>query len=131
MVKLVPREPITHYNLGSIYKLQNKMELARNEFEQARDLDPSLAAPHFQLFNLYRQEYRQEDAMRQLKLFNERKKAQDNDAIPKEDVEWCQYAEIYEPPRRKKTIPKQPATFAFALAARLDPSQAAFGWLST
>jgi tetratricopeptide (TPR) repeat protein len=114
MVKLVPREPITHYNLGSIYKLQNKVELARNEFELARDLSPSLAAPHFQLFNLYRQENRKEDAMRQLKLFNERKKAQDNDAIPKEDVEWCEYAEIYDPTAPEPDASKRPVSYKFA-----------------
>ena len=114
MSKLVPAEPITHYNLGTIYKLQNKPELARKEFETARDLDPSLAAPHFQLFNLYRQESRAADAQRELKLFNERKKAQENDAIPKEDVEWCPYAEVYEPLSPEKDDANKPATFAFS-----------------
>lgn len=114
MSKLVPNEPITHYNLGSIYKLQNKPDQARKEFETARHLDPSLAAPHFQLFNLYRQEGRAADAQRELKLFNERKKAQENDAIPKEDIEWCPYAEIYEPLQPETDIAAKPATFAFA-----------------
>jgi tetratricopeptide (TPR) repeat protein len=115
MSKLVPAEPITHYNLGTIYKLQNKPELAKKEFETARDLDPSLAAPHFQLFNLYRQQSRAADAQRELKLFNERKKAQENDAIPKEDVEWCPYAEIYEPLSPEKDDAKKAAMFAFSL----------------
>jgi tetratricopeptide (TPR) repeat protein len=114
MSKLVPGEPITHYNLGAIYKLQNKPELSRKEFETARDLDPSLAAPHFQLFNLYRQAGRMEDAQRELRLFNERKKAQENDAIPKEDIEWCQYAEIYEPLAPEDDVSKKPARFSFA-----------------
>jgi tetratricopeptide (TPR) repeat protein len=114
MLKLVPNEPITHYNLGSIYKLENKPDLARKEFETARDLDPSLAAPHFQLFNLYRQEGRGADAQRELKLFNERKKAQENDAIPKEDIEWCPYAEIYEPLQPETDDAAKPAKFAFA-----------------
>src|SRR6185437_7688036 len=114
MAKLVPSEPITHYNLGTIYKLENKPELAKKEFETARDLDPSLAAPHFQLFNLYRQEGRAADAQRELKLFNERKKAQENDAIPKEDIEWCPYAEIYEPLQPETDIAAKPATFAFS-----------------
>jgi tetratricopeptide (TPR) repeat protein len=114
MAKLVPNEPITHYNLGSIYKLQNKIDLAKNQFELARDLNPSLAAPHFQLFNIYRQEDRKEEAMRELKLFNERKKAQDNDAIPKEDVEWCEYAEIYDPISPEPDNSKQPVRFTLA-----------------
>jgi tetratricopeptide (TPR) repeat protein len=96
MVKLVPDEAIPYYNIGSIYKLQNKIQPAQKAFEKARDLDPSLAAPHFQLFNIYRQENRMPDAQKELALFRERKQAQDAVATP-EDVEWCKYAEIYEP----------------------------------
>ncbi len=114
MAKLVPAEPITHYNLGSIYKLQNKPDLALREFELARDLNPSLAAPHFQLFNMYRQAGKMQEAQRELRLFNERKKAQENDAIPKEDVEWCEYAEIYEPLAPEKDHTKEPVAFSFA-----------------
>jgi tetratricopeptide (TPR) repeat protein len=113
MAKLVPTEPITHYNLGTIYKLENKPDLAKHEFELARDLNPSLAAPHFQLFNMYRQAGNMQDAQRELKLFNVRKKAQENDAIPKEDVEWCEYAEIYEPLAPEEDHAKQPMVFAF------------------
>jgi Tfp pilus assembly protein PilF len=117
MAKLVPSEAITHYNLGSIYRLQGNMDAARREFEQARDLNPSLAAPHFQLFNLYRQEGKSDDAQNELKTFNDRKKAQENDAIPKEDVEWCEYAEVYEPLTPENDSAKQPVTFSFAARA--------------
>jgi len=111
--KLVPGEAIGHYNLGSIYKLQGKMDEARREFELARDLNPSLAAPHFQLFNLYRQEKRAGDAKREFDLFKARKAAQDSVATP-EDVEWCDYAEIYEPLKPGVDTSKQQVDFAFA-----------------
>jgi tetratricopeptide (TPR) repeat protein len=124
MEKLVPNEAIPHYNIGSIYKLQNKPDEAKAEFEKARDLNPSLAAPHFQLFNLYRQAGRMADAQRELKLFNERKKAQENDAIPKEDVEWCEYAEIYDPVTPERDDSKKPATFAFLKQTIASPQDA-------
>jgi hypothetical protein len=117
MAKLVPREPITHYNLGAIYKLQNKPELAQKEFELARDLDPSLAAPHFQLFNLYRRSGDMDAAKRELALFNARKAAQENDAIPKEDVEWSPYAEIYDPVKPEVDSSKEPVAFLFHTVA--------------
>jgi Tfp pilus assembly protein PilF len=111
--KLVPGEAIGHYNLGSIYKLQGKMDEARREFELARDLNPSLAAPHFQLFNLYRQEKLADQAKREFDLFKERKAAQDSVATP-EDVEWCDYAEIYEPLKPGADTSKQQVDFTFA-----------------
>ena len=113
MVKLVPDEAIPYYNIGSIYKLQNKVQPARKAFETARDLDPSLAAPHFQLFNIYRQENRMPEAQKELALFRERKQAQDAVATP-EDVEWCKYAEIYEPLKPERDTRKQPLNFALS-----------------
>jgi tetratricopeptide (TPR) repeat protein len=115
MTKLVPDEAIPYYNIGSIYKLQNKIEPAQKAFEKARDLDPSLAAPHFQLFNIYRQENRMPEAQKELALFRERKQAQDTVATP-EDVEWCRYAEIYEPLKPEPDTRKQP--LAFVLSAK-------------
>jgi Tfp pilus assembly protein PilF len=113
MTKLVPQEPITHYNLGTIYKLQNKIGDAQREFELARDLNPSLSAPHFQLFNIYRQQKRMEEANRELALFKERKTAQDSIATP-EDVEWCEFAEVYEPMKPEVDTSKQPVEFVFS-----------------
>ena len=130
MTKLVPSEPVTHYNLGSIYKLQNKTDLARKEFEASRDLDPALAAPHFQLFNIYRQAGQMEQANRELALFRERKKAQENDAIPKEDVEWCEYAEIYEPLVPEPDHSKAPVAFAFASSQLAGTAEGASGLIA-
>ena len=97
MVKLVPGEPIAHYQLGSLYKLQGKTDQARAQFEEAAKLDPLLAAARFQLYNLYRQEGQTEEAARALAEFQRLKKQQEGAAIP-EDVDWCTYAEIYDPP---------------------------------
>ena len=57
-----------------------------------------LAAAHFQLYNIYRQSSRPEDAAKQLAVFKDLKAKTEGAAIP-EDVDWCNYAEIYDPPR--------------------------------
>ena len=96
MLRLVPSEPIAHYQLGTLYKLKGDNSAAIREFETARDLNPRLAAAHFQLYGLYRQTNRAEDAARELRSFQERKKEQEAGSIT-EDVDWCNYAEIYDP----------------------------------
>jgi len=97
MIQLVPDEAIAHYQLGSLYKQQGHTDQARTQFELAAKLDPQLAAARFQLYNLYRQEGQAEDAARALAEFQKLKKQQEGAAIP-EDVDWCVYAEIYDPP---------------------------------
>ncbi len=66
------------------------------EFEKARNLDPRLAAPHFQLYGLYREQEKQAEATRELAAFQEIKKQQDASG-DSEDMEWCVYAEVYDP----------------------------------
>ncbi len=126
LAKLAPSEAITHYNLGTIYKLQGHTQEAEKEFELCRDLNPSLAAPHFQLFNIYRQQKRMDDANRELAIFKERKAAQESVATP-EDVEWCEYAEIYEPRAPEAENAKQPVDYAFSSTelAKLESSDGA------
>ena len=94
---LVPDEPIVHYQLGTLYKIRRRMDDARAQFERAAQLNPRLAAAQFQLYNLYRQTGRLGDAKRSLELFQRLKKQDEGSAVP-EDVEWCNYAEIYDPP---------------------------------
>src|ERR1700684_626705 len=96
MVKLVPGEPVSHYQLGTLFKQKDDAAAAIAQFERARDLSPRLAAPHFQLFGLYRQAGRAEQAAEELRIFQELKKQQEGAAVP-EDMEWCQYAELYDP----------------------------------
>jgi len=95
MLKLVPDDPVSHYNLGIEYKLVGKPDLALKEFEAADRLNPNFAAPHFQLYNAYRELGRKEDAARELESFNEIKKRKAGSAIP-EDPEWSYYSEIYD-----------------------------------
>src|SRR5436190_15619842 len=96
MVKLAPDDAVSHYNLGAVYKAQGRAETARREFETASHLAPHLAGPHFQLYNAYRQAGRPGDAARELQIFQEIKKRNEGAAIP-EDMEWNDYAEIYDP----------------------------------
>ena len=95
-VRLVPKEPVGHYQVGSLHKLKGEAAAAVPEFEIARDLNPHLAAPHFQLYGVYRQLGRAQDAARELTLFQALKKEQEGAAVP-EDMDWCAYAEIYDP----------------------------------
>ncbi len=96
-LKLVPNDAVGHYNLAALYKNESKTDVAVAEFETAERLNPQLAGPHFQLYNAYRQAGRTVDATRELNTFQEIKKRREGAAIP-EDMEWNDYAEIYDPP---------------------------------
>jgi tetratricopeptide (TPR) repeat protein len=96
MVKLVPAEPVSHYNLGVLYRQANRIDDAVREFAAAARLNVNLAAPHFQLYNVYRTTGKSQDAARELQEFQRLKKEQEGAAIP-EDMEWSDYAEIYDP----------------------------------
>jgi tetratricopeptide (TPR) repeat protein len=111
MTKLAPEEPIVHYQLGTLYKIQGRAADARPQFESAAKLDPLLAAARFQLYNMYRQESRPADAARALAEFQRLKKQAEGAVIP-EDVDWCTYAEIYDPPVAPPAM-SAPAVAAF------------------
>ncbi len=96
LVKLVPSEPKAWYNLGASLKLAGQTDEALKAFEQAAQLDPLLAAARFQLYNGYRAAGRPADAQQQLADFQRLKKQAEGAAIA-EDVDWCDYAEIYDP----------------------------------
>ncbi|HUB82371.1 MAG TPA: FG-GAP-like repeat-containing protein [Bryobacteraceae bacterium] len=96
MVRLVPNEPVSHYQLGVLYKMKEDYPAAIKEFEIARDLSPRLSAPHYQLQALYRQAGRANDSARELTIFQQLKKDQEGAAVP-EDMDWCAYAELYDP----------------------------------
>lgn len=104
MIKLVPDEPIAHYQLGTIYRSAARNADAVAQFEKASALNPLLAAAHFQLYNIYRQSGLPGDAAKQLAIFQALKKQSEGAAIP-EDVDWCNYAEIYDPPRATTPVP--------------------------
>src|SRR6185312_6481200 len=72
-----------------------------------------------------RQSGRAEDAGREIRTFQQLKKQQENAAVP-EDVDWCNYAEIYDPPRSATPIPA-PAAPKYAdqrLAGAVDAATA-------
>jgi tetratricopeptide (TPR) repeat protein len=106
LVKLAPNEPIAHYQLGTLYRADGKADSAAAEFETASKLNPLLAAAHFQLYNLYRTTGRQPDAARELARFQQLKKDAEGAAVP-EDVDWCNFAEIYDPPRQSTAVPAE------------------------
>ncbi len=95
MVQLVPDEPISHYNLGALYKLAGKSDEAVAQFQTAARLNPNLAAPHFQLYNVFRITGEAENARSELETFQRLKKQMEGAAIP-EDVEWSDYAEVFD-----------------------------------
>lgn len=96
MVQLVPSDPISHYNLGVLYKLHGKVPESIEKFRLTSRLNPTLAAPHFQLYNAFRLAGKKEDAAKELALFQELKKIQETTGSA-EDMEWNDYAEIYDP----------------------------------
>lgn len=110
MLALTPNEPIAHYQLGALYRQNGKTPEAIGELEKAEKLAPGLGAAHYQLSSLYRQAGRTEDATRELQTFLDIKKKQEGAVIP-EDANWCDYAEIYDPPR--SVTPQPPVTPVF------------------
>lgn len=100
MVKLVPDEPAGHYNLAVVLRSKGDVDAALPEFQEASRLNPDLAGPHFQLFTLYQRKGDRGAAALQRKLFEEAKKKNDGAAVP-EDMEWCFYAELYDPPETR------------------------------
>lgn len=119
--KLVPNEPMAHYNIGVLLKNEGKQAEAIAQFEQAAKLDPNLAAARFQLFNAYRVAGRQPDAQKMLADFQRLKKEQEGSATP-EDVDWCDYAEVYDPPdQRKIAAPAVPPKYVDTVVAENAP----------
>src|SRR3954453_6984388 len=102
LIQLAPDEPIAHYQLGTIYRALGRTPQATAEFERTAHLHPPLAPAHFQLYNLYRTGGRQPDAARELATFQQLKKDAEGAAVP-EDVDWCNFAELYDPPRQPAT----------------------------
>jgi tetratricopeptide (TPR) repeat protein len=108
LAALAPDEPTVHYQLATLYKLAGRTADALAQFELTVRLDPRLAAARFQLYNMYRQANRPEDAARSLEVFQRLKKEAEGAVIP-EDVDWCTFAEIYDPPVAPAPPPAIPA----------------------
>jgi tetratricopeptide (TPR) repeat protein len=114
MIQLVPDEPVAHYNLGLLYDLTGRSADALQQFEVAAKLAPRLVAPRFQIFNHYRladDEAATRLAVAEFRRVKEQQKAVDDT----EDMEWCFYAELYDPsqahPAARDTSPPAPLKF--------------------
>lgn len=124
--RLAPGEAIIHYNIGVLQKQLGRPVEALTAFERARDLDGNLAAARFQLYNSYRQAQRQTDAQRELAVFQALKKQYEGAAVP-EDVDWCQYSEIYDPVPPPPAKDLTPLTFSDTALAGAWRGAAAYG----
>jgi Flp pilus assembly protein TadD len=120
-----PDEAIAHYQLGTLYNQTNRRGDAQAQFEKAAELDPLLAAARFQLYNLNRLEGNTERAGLDLADFQRIQKVQKSWVIP-ENVEWCNYAEIYDPPeaRAEAPAPPEPKFADTRLDGTVDPATA-------
>jgi tetratricopeptide (TPR) repeat protein len=107
MIARAPAEAIGHYQLGALYRQANRNAEAQAQFERAAELDPQLAAAPFQLYNLERVTGNNVEASRSLANFQRIQAIQKTWVTP-EDVEWCQYAEIYDPPEARPQSPPPP-----------------------
>jgi len=119
MIRLTPNEPIAHYNLAVVLRSKGQTDAAREEFVQAEKLNPNLAGPHFQLFTMYQRAGNTVGAARERQAFEEAKKRNEGAAVP-EDMEWCFYAELYDPP--------QPRPSAQDETTRYDDHILSKGW---
>jgi tetratricopeptide (TPR) repeat protein len=97
MISRVPGEAIAHFHLGLLYRQANRLADAQRQFEIAANLDPQLAAARFQLYNLSRPTGNAAQTARYLADFERLRELQKTWVIP-EDAEWCDYAEVYDPP---------------------------------
>ncbi len=105
MIRLIPNEPTAHYNLAASLRSKNDNQAALPEFLEAERLNGDLAGPHFQLFTLYQRSGDKPAAMRERQLFEDAKKKNAGAAVP-EDMEWCFYAELYDPPEPRPSVEK-------------------------
>ena len=120
-----PDEAIAHYQLGTLYNQVNRRRDAQAQFERAAELDPLLAAARFQLYNLDRVDGNAAAAGRYLADFERIKNLQKSWVIP-ENAEWCDYAEIYDPPaaRAQTAAAPEPKFTETKLEGTVDPATA-------
>jgi hypothetical protein len=129
MAVLAPDEPVSHHNLGLLYGLQNRWADALQQFRLAARLDPGFVAPRFQIYSYHRLNGSEAEADRALAEFQAVKERQQNADEKEEDVEWCAYAELYDPivaqPAAPDAAPTAPVQFEDRkLGGSVDPGTA-------
>ncbi len=105
MIQRAPDVAVAHFQLGLLYRQVNRAADAKKQFETAAALDPQLAAARFQLYNLYRLAGDTTQMNRYLADFQRLQALQKTWVVP-EDAEWCDYAEIYDPPAARPQSPE-------------------------
>jgi hypothetical protein len=110
MIKLVPNEAVAHYNLASVLRSKGDSEAALPEFQEAERLNPNLAGPHFQLFSLYQRAQNRTEAAKERQAFEDIKKRTEGAPVP-EDMEWCFYVELDDPPEVRFTAAAEPTRY--------------------
>jgi tetratricopeptide (TPR) repeat protein len=128
MAQMIPDEPVVHYNLGLLYGLAGRKSDALKEFEISANLDRKLVAPRFKIYEYYRIEDDMASAARALKDF-QRAKEDQQERGDAEDMEWCYYAELYDPieARPPGRDPSPPAELKFEdrrLGGKVDANTA-------
>ncbi len=105
-----------------MYRSKGELDRAREEFIAAEKLNPNLAGPHFQLFTLYQRAGNKEAAARERQAFEEAKKRNEGAAVP-EDMEWCFYAELYDPPEPRPSASEEATRYEDRLVSKgWDPA---------
>jgi tetratricopeptide (TPR) repeat protein len=96
MTQLVPEEPMAYHNLGLLRNVTDRPEEALKYFKKAASLDSRLVASRLQIYNYYR--LNDDDANAKEALADFRRVKEEQQAVEDtEDVEWCFYAELYDP----------------------------------
>jgi hypothetical protein len=113
MLQRTPNEAVGHFQLGTLFRQTGRTADALTQFETAAKLDPQMAAARFQIFDMHRRAAAPPDQLaRDLADFQRVQALQKTWVIP-EDVEWSNYAEIYDPrPTGPKTYVLKGTTFS-------------------
>ena len=87
--------PISHYNLGALYRLTGKTDEPYANFGRRPNSILHSPPPISSSSTLLRTSGAQDEAKPEFEIFQRLKKQQEGAAIP-EDVEWNMYAEVYD-----------------------------------
>jgi tetratricopeptide (TPR) repeat protein len=123
MIRLVPGEAVAHYNLASVLRSKGDSEAALPEFLEAERLNPNLAGPHFQLFSLYQRAQKRAEAAKERQEFEDIKKRTEGAPVP-EDMEWCFYVELDDPPEPRSSAAEEPTRYDDKVVSKGWPAAA-------
>ena len=91
-----PRSAATRYNLAFVYKKMAEDEKAIEEFREVVNADPDHASAHYHLSTYARSKGREEDAKRELEIFNRLRRAKPQAQMTPEALEKSEYSDVIE-----------------------------------